>query len=42
MRRIGVLMSLAKDDPEAKARIAAFLQGLAHLGWTAQLTLSNY
>jgi putative ABC transport system substrate-binding protein len=34
MRRIGVLMSLAADDPEGQARIAAFLQGLQHLGWT--------
>ena len=34
MRRIGVLMSLAADDPEMKARLAAFLQGLQHLGWT--------
>ena len=33
MRRIGVLMSLAADDPEMKARHAAFLQGLQHLGW---------
>ena len=34
MRRIGVLMSLAADDPESQARIAAFLQGLQQLGWT--------
>ena len=34
MRRIGVLMSLAADDPEMKTRLAAFLQGLQHLGWT--------
>ena len=34
MRRIGVLMDLAADDPEAQARIAAFLQGLQQLGWT--------
>jgi putative tryptophan/tyrosine transport system substrate-binding protein len=33
MRRIGVLMSLAADDPEAKARLAAFIQGLQQLGW---------
>jgi putative ABC transport system substrate-binding protein len=31
--RIGVLSPLPADDPEAKARIAAFLQGLAQLGW---------
>jgi putative ABC transport system substrate-binding protein len=27
VRRIGVLMHLASDDPEGQARIAAFLQG---------------
>ena len=34
MRRIGVLMHSAADDPEAQARIAAFAQGLQQLGWT--------
>ena len=34
MRRIGVLMHAAADDPEGQARIAAFLQGLQQLGWT--------
>jgi putative ABC transport system substrate-binding protein len=34
MRRIGALMNLAADDPESLARIAAFLQGMAELGWT--------
>ena len=34
MRRIGVLMASAADDPEFQARIAAFLQGLQQLGWT--------
>ena len=34
MRRIGVLMDSAADDPEATGRIAAFLQGLQQLGWT--------
>ena len=34
MRRIGVLIGVAEDDPEARARIAAFLQGLQQLGWT--------
>jgi len=34
MRRIGVLMSFAADDPEGKAQIAAFVQGLQQLGWT--------
>ena len=34
MGRIGVLMNLAADDPEAPARVAAFAQGLQQLGWT--------
>jgi putative ABC transport system substrate-binding protein len=34
MRRIGVLMAIAADDPEAKGRIAAFQQGLNESGWT--------
>jgi len=34
MRRIGVLMSLAADDPEGQARLTAFVQGLQELGWT--------
>jgi ABC-type uncharacterized transport system substrate-binding protein len=34
LRRIGVLMSIAADDPAAQARLAAFLQGLQQLGWT--------
>jgi putative tryptophan/tyrosine transport system substrate-binding protein len=33
MRRIGVLMPLAEDDPVAQTRVAAFLQGLQQLGW---------
>ena len=34
IRRIGVLMAAAADDPEYQARIAAFQQGLALSGWT--------
>jgi len=34
MRRIGVLLNVAADDPEAPARVGAFSQGLAELGWT--------
>ena len=34
MRRIGVLIGAAADDPEVQARLAAFLQGLQQLGWT--------
>jgi putative ABC transport system substrate-binding protein len=33
MRRIGVLVALSADDALAQARNAAFLQGLADLGW---------
>ena len=32
-RRIGVIMSLAADDPEDQARFAAFAQGLQESGW---------
>jgi putative ABC transport system substrate-binding protein len=34
MRRIGVLMASAADDSVYQAHIAAFLRGLAQLGWT--------
>jgi putative ABC transport system substrate-binding protein len=34
VRRIGVLMNLAADDPESSARLTAFVQGLQELGWT--------
>ena len=34
VRRIGVLMNLAADDPEGQDRLGAFLQGLQELGWT--------
>ena len=33
VRRIGVLMPLDQNDPEGKARLSAFTQGLADLGW---------
>jgi putative ABC transport system substrate-binding protein len=33
MLRIAVLSNLTEDDPEARARDAAFVQGLQHLGW---------
>jgi ABC-type uncharacterized transport system substrate-binding protein len=35
VRRVGVLMSQAADDPVARARAATFLQGLQQFGWTA-------
>jgi putative tryptophan/tyrosine transport system substrate-binding protein len=34
MRRVGVLMSMAADDPEGQARLVAFVQGLQESGWT--------
>jgi putative ABC transport system substrate-binding protein len=34
MRRIGVLQTLAADDPQTQANVAAFLQGLQKLGWS--------
>ena len=34
MRRIGVLMNWASNDPEGQARVGAFLQGLQETGWS--------
>src|SRR5262249_13578447 len=34
VRRIGVLMRLAADDPEGQARLLVFAQALQQLGWT--------
>ena len=34
MRRIGILMTIAANDPEAQARIVMFAQSLQALGWT--------
>jgi putative ABC transport system substrate-binding protein len=33
-RRIGVLMNVTAAQPEGQAQVAAFLQGLQHLGWS--------
>src|SRR5436190_3511529 len=33
VRQIGIMMTLAADDPEGQARVAAFLQGLQETGW---------
>ena len=33
VRRIGVLMGLVANDPEAQSRVAAFEHGLRELGW---------
>ena len=34
IRRIGVLVNLTEDDPQEKARLAAFRQELEKLGWS--------
>ncbi len=34
IRRVGVLIGLAEDDPDSKVRLAAFRQGLEKLGWS--------
>jgi putative tryptophan/tyrosine transport system substrate-binding protein len=34
VRRIGVLVSLASDDPESQTRLTVFVQALQELGWT--------
>ena len=34
MRRIGVLLPFASDDPESSIRVTAFQQGLEKLGWS--------
>jgi putative ABC transport system substrate-binding protein len=34
IRRVGVLMNLAADDPVGQVRLAAFVQGLQALGWS--------
>ena len=34
VRRIGVLVAFAEDDPEMKTRLAAFRQGLESRGWS--------
>jgi putative ABC transport system substrate-binding protein len=36
VRRIGVLMGGAENDPVAKPRVSAFTQALADLGWTGR------
>src|SRR5262245_50370738 len=34
MRRVGVLLPAVANDPEYQARVGAFMQALALLGWT--------
>jgi putative ABC transport system substrate-binding protein len=33
MRHIGVLMALEENDPDGKAQLSGFTQGLSELGW---------
>jgi putative tryptophan/tyrosine transport system substrate-binding protein len=40
MRRIGVLMGLVANDPEAHSRVVAFENGLRELGWVKERNLS--
>jgi hypothetical protein len=40
-RRVGVLMSIALDDPEAHLRVAAFEAGLRDLGWVQGRNLTS-
>jgi len=39
IRRIGVLMNIAADDPEAQARLTTFRAHLEELGWTDRRNL---
>jgi putative ABC transport system substrate-binding protein len=39
MRRIGVLMGIGEDDPEAKPRVDALRQGLQERGWKEGQTI---
>ncbi len=41
VRRIGVLMPLAANDPEAQRRILAFEGRLQELGWTVVATCES-
>ena len=34
VRRVGVLMSTAAEDPESQLRLVALVQGLQQAGWT--------
>jgi hypothetical protein len=40
VRRIGVLIGLVADDPEAQSRVLAFENGLRELGWVKERNLS--
>jgi putative tryptophan/tyrosine transport system substrate-binding protein len=40
VRRIGILMSLAEDDPDSRLRLTSLVQGLDRLGWTVNRNLA--
>jgi putative ABC transport system substrate-binding protein len=40
MRRVGILMNIAEDDPDSQVRLTALLQGLDRLGWTVGRNLT--
>ena len=39
VRKIGVMLGSSEDDPEAKARVGAFIQALSGLGWEVSRNL---
>jgi putative ABC transport system substrate-binding protein len=39
VRRIGVIVNVAADDPEAQASVAAFKQAMQQLGWSGERNL---
>ena len=40
MRRVGALIGFAENDPATQRRVAAFLKGLADLGWVPDRDLT--
>jgi len=42
MRRVGVIMNTAEDDPESQLRLDAFVQSLGHTGWEVGLNIQIY
>src|SRR3979411_1400223 len=42
VRRIGVLLGFTENDPDTKARLAGFRQGLESLGWSEGRNVANH
>jgi putative tryptophan/tyrosine transport system substrate-binding protein len=42
VRRVGVLLGLAENDPEAQSWLGGFRQGLEKLGWLQSNLLIDY